>query len=91
MVKALRQSERITEGNIALAQLAFTTAQSLDEAVASGTKHYTVDRLARAHLMVLKALEETSPPAGPDPFAELLNEISVPTLRTADESASDRL
>ena len=70
MVKAPRQSERITETNIVLAQLALTTARSLDEVVANGERHYIVDRLARAHLFVRKALEETSNPDGPDPFGE---------------------
>lgn len=89
-IKALRQSERITEANIALAQLALTTARSLDEVVASGERHYIVDRLARAHLFVLKALAETPEPDGPDPFAELLAEMMRPTPGTADPS-SDRL
>ena len=36
------------------------------------SEHYTVDRLARAHLSALKALERTSKPGGPDPFTDLM-------------------
>ncbi len=89
-IKALRRSERITEANIALAQLALTTARSLDEVVASGERHYVVDRLARAHLFVLKALAETPEPDGPDPFGELLTQMMAPTPGTPEEPTSDR-
>jgi hypothetical protein len=89
-IKALRQSERITESNIALAQLALTTARSLDEVVASGERHYIVDRLARAHLFVLKALAEAPEPDGPEPLSELLAQMMIPTPGTSDPS-TDRL
>jgi len=89
-IKALRTAERITESNIALATLALTTARALDEVLASGTKHYTVDRLARAHLSVLQALEAALGPEAPDAFAELLSEITTPTPGRTDE-LSERL
>ncbi len=71
------------EANIALAQLPLTTARSLDEVVASGERHYIVDRLARAHLSVVKALEQTPEPDGPDRFSEFLAQITTPTPGTA--------
>jgi hypothetical protein len=83
-IKALRRSERITEANIALAQLALTTARSLDEVVASGERHYIVDRLARAHLFVLMALAETPEPDGPDPLSEPLAQFMTPTPGVTD-------
>lgn len=91
MIKALRASERITESNIAVATLALTTAQSLDEVLASGTKHYTVDRLARVHLAVLQALEDAPAPDGPDTFAELMAAITTPTPGTPEGSTDERL
>ena len=72
MVRALRQSERLTESNIALSTLALSTARALDEALTSGERRYVVDRLSRAHLAALQALERIPGPDGPDPFSELL-------------------
>ena len=69
MVRALQQSERLTESNIALGTLALSTARALDQALGSGERRYVVDRLARAHLAALKALEQTfgrtAPTRGP--------------------------
>lgn len=91
MIKALQASERITESNIAVATLALTTARSLDEVLAIGTKHYTVDRLARVHLAVLKSLEDAPAPDEPDTFAELLAEITKPTPGTTPDAEDERL
>ncbi len=90
IVKVLRQSERLTESNIALGTLVLSTARALDEVLASGEKRYVVDRLSRAHLAALQALERTLGPDGPDPFAELLAEIMRATPGTAGTTA-DRL
>ena len=85
-VRALRQSEQLVEGNMALATLALTTAKALDDAVATGAQPYAIDRLARAHLGALKALEELPGRADvDDPFAELLRELGTPTLGSATE------
>ena len=86
MVRALRESEQLVEGNMALATLALTTAKALDDAVATGAQPYAIDRLARAHLGALKALEELPGRADvDDPFAELLRELGTPTLGSATE------
>ena len=90
MVRAMRQSERLTESNIALGTLAVSTARALDEALVSGERRYVVDRLARVHLAALQALEQLPGSDTPDPFAELLRELSVPTPGTPD-TPSDRL
>lgn len=80
MVRALRQSEQLVEGNMALATLALATAKALDDAVATGAQPYAIDRLARAHLGALKALDEvTVADTGDDPFTALLAEMGTPT------------
>jgi hypothetical protein len=90
MVRALKRSERLTESNIAFATLALSTARAFEEALASGEKCYVLDRLSRAHLAALEALDRTPAPEGPDAFAELLAEITTPTPGTPDP-ATDRL
>jgi hypothetical protein len=89
-IKALRQAKRVTESNIAVAQLALSTARGLDEVLASGTKHYTVDRLARAHVSVLLPLAEAPGPGEPDAWDELFRPFTTPTPSTYDD-ASGRL
>jgi hypothetical protein len=90
MIKALRESERITDSNVALATLALTTAKALDEVTGSGQRAYIVDRLARAHLSVLKALEDCQAPDAPDAFANLFAEMSTPGYGSFGET-SERL
>ncbi len=67
-----------------MAQLALTTAASLDQVVASGERQYVVDRLTHAHLMVLRALEDAHPPDEPNAWDELMAEIMKPMSGTPD-------
>jgi hypothetical protein len=85
-VRALRQSERLTEANMALAPLAFTTARALDEVIASDEKKYVVAQLSRAHLSTLEALASLASPESPDVVDQFLAELLTPS---ANEMADD--
>jgi hypothetical protein len=74
----LRQQERVTEANAALATLAMTTAKTLDDVLVSGEKRYVVAQLARSHLLVLQALLATHEAGGPDGFDQFLAELARP-------------
>jgi hypothetical protein len=91
MVAALQRSERVTESNVGLATLALTTARALDEVLGSDEKRYVLDRLARAHLAVLLALEQSSPPAEDDDWALFMAAVTTPTPGETAGPASDRL
>ncbi len=67
------------------------SARALDEALAGGERRYVVDRLSRANLAALKALERIPEQDGPDAFAELLAEITTPTPGTRGRSTNGRL
>jgi len=78
-VRALRQSERLTESTVALATLALTTARALDDVVASDEKRYVVAQLSRAHLLALEALTSIERLAPPDAVDELLASLTAAT------------
>jgi hypothetical protein len=78
-LRALRRRGGLTDANVALATLSLSTARALDEVLAGGDHRGVVDRLARAHLAVLQALEASTPEASSDPFSELIAELSTPS------------
>ncbi len=90
MIRALRERERITESNIAFATLAMSTARTLDEVLAGEEKRYIVDKLARAHLLALRALDDAPGPEESDAWAEVMKAALTPTPGTPDPS-TDRL
>jgi hypothetical protein len=89
LTRSLREREQLDARTLVLAQLALTSAQALDAAVAADTKVYAVANLVRAHGAVLTMLLGVTVTASEDVSSLLVELMSVPVGPMGDAIVTD--